>query len=73
MPRVKTAKTNSKPPAWPQIRVRPENLTDLSAIGNEWRMNLQETIAALIDLWQSSTDETKVNAIRRPARETVPA
>lgn len=70
MPRVKV-KTPSKTQArnFPTICVRQRSREDVLRIGGEWRMNIQETVAALIDLWDNATDEQRIDAIRKPARE----
>lgn len=54
---------------FPLVGVRPESRKEIDRISEEWRMNIQGTVAALIELWNNSSDEQKVNAIRRPATD----
>jgi hypothetical protein len=76
MARMKTAVKTVPPkakPLWPQIGVRPENRRAIERIAAEWRMNVQETLAALVQNWNNSTDEQRINAIRKPVPETASA
>jgi hypothetical protein len=65
MPRMKAEKLNLQP------RVTPETRREIDRIADEWRMNVQETVAALVENWNRSTDDQRVDAIRR--REPQPA
>ena len=55
------------------VNIGTDNRLAIDEIKDEWRMNIQETVAALVALWNNSTDDQKVNAIRRPVRETITA
>lgn len=62
-----TNKTN--PPA---VTCFSEDREAIKRIGDEWRMSIRETVAALRRRWELSTDEERIEAIRRPV-ETLSA
>lgn len=66
MPRMKAVeKLNVQP------RVTPETRREIDRIAEEWRMNIQDTVAALVERWKRSTDDERVDAIRRREPATV--
>jgi uncharacterized membrane-anchored protein YjiN (DUF445 family) len=51
-----------------QAKIAPEIRQSIDRIADEWRMNLTETIGALVKHWERSNDTKRIEAIRRPVR-----
>jgi hypothetical protein len=55
------------------LRVDLESRRAIDSIGAEWRMNMVQVVAALVERWKQSTDDERITAIRRPVAETLSA
>ena len=62
-------KTNKAKLYPPQVTCFPEDREAIRGIGEEWRMTFRETVGALVERWRQSTDEERINAIRRPVEQ----